>query len=492
MPAIDRLPLRRTQCHSLGPIDENESTTKGNQNILKNIFHDQYGLPAEWKPGGLWDKGLRLIYGDQKTWARLWNIKRNAAIEQDLPGYGQMRWMLPIPALFHLKMNFLKIIHQTHWEANPPPKIKKPATSYSDSEDSDAPTTSASGATRGFHESPSFLKNARDFWQRKDIGQNAKHNFFALEEFMIHNFQARIMAGLWMRLEQHTGKKILDDEGLDEVASKLDPAILDILINKISEDYLYKDPGGEQDAELQNHMRFLQMVEPYLMLKYGVKWGDVGLIQWAIDRMCIYFHGSNSKNYALLTLFWQHHTIAKDVASRELSRAILSNSLVNTTGRPDGWKEIDIFGEHHNGEMKDIFHDRRTSTFDFRNLFEYASLNSRFCKELKRDIRTFFGVRVNNTHTNKSAAMDVRTYAERLQESSMRPQVRSGIKSVSDLWQDGLAKLYQQIKKYNATLPTNRAETEEVLDAETALIDLAEELEGFYELDANNEYEDVD
>ena len=29
--------------------------------------------------GGLWDKGLRLIYGDQKTWARLWNLKRNAA-----------------------------------------------------------------------------------------------------------------------------------------------------------------------------------------------------------------------------------------------------------------------------------------------------------------------------------------------------------------------------------------------------------------------------
>ena len=170
------------------------------------------------------------------------------------------------------------------------------------------------------------------------------------------------------------------------------------------------------------------------MVKHGVKWGDVGLIQWAIDRMCIYFHGSNSKNYALLILFWQHHIIAKDVSSKELSRAVLSNSLVNITGRPDGWKEVDMFGKHHNNEIKAIYHNHRSSRFDFRNLFEYASLNSRFFKELKRDIRTFFGVRVNDKYTNKSVATDVLTYAERLQESSMRPQVRLGIKSVLDLW----------------------------------------------------------
>lgn len=65
----------------------------------------------------------------------------------------------------------------------------------------------------------------------------------------------------------------------------------------------------------------------------------------------------------------------------------------------------------------------------------------------------------------------------------IRPQVRSGIKSVPDIWQGGVARLYQQIKKYNATLSTNRAETEKVIEAETALIDLGEELDTFYESD---------
>ena len=89
------------------------------------------------------------------------------------------------------------------------------------------------------------------------------------------------------------------------------------------------------------------------------------------------------------------------------SKAILSNSLVNISGRPDSWKETDMFGEHHNNKMKEIFKDRRTSTFDFRNLFKYASLVSRFCKGLKRDVYRFFKVRINNRHTNKSAVMDV-------------------------------------------------------------------------------------
>ena len=90
------------------------------------------------------------------------------------------------------------------------------------------------------------------------------------------------------------------------------------------------------------------------------------------------------------------------------------NSLINTTGRPDGFKEIDLFGKYYNSEIKDIYHNRQTSIFDFRDLFEYTSLNSRFFKGLKRGIRAFFGVRVNSEYTNKSAAIDVLTYAERL------------------------------------------------------------------------------
>ena len=71
---------------------------------------------------------------------------------------------------------------------------------------------------------------------------------------------------------------ILNKKELDKIITKLKTAEFKILINKILKDYLYKDPNNEQDPELQNYIRFVQMVEPYLILKYKVKWGDVGLI----------------------------------------------------------------------------------------------------------------------------------------------------------------------------------------------------------------------
>ena len=71
---------------------------------------------------------------------------------------------------------------------------------------------------------------------------------------------------------------ILDKKELDKIVAKLKTTELKVLINKILKDYLYEDPNDEQDPELQNHIRFIQMVEPYLILKYGVKWGDVRLI----------------------------------------------------------------------------------------------------------------------------------------------------------------------------------------------------------------------
>ena len=62
---------------------------------------------------------------------------------------------------------------------------------------------------------------------------------------MIYNFQVRIIASLQIKLKQYIGKKILNNKKLDKVASKLNLTILNILINKISKDYLYKDLSSE-------------------------------------------------------------------------------------------------------------------------------------------------------------------------------------------------------------------------------------------------------
>jgi len=203
MPAIEKLPLRKTVSHSLRPIEVNESTTAGNLSILENIFQRQYRLERSSDTRG---RNIRLLYGDQKTWARLWSIK-NAAAEYTTPGYGQMRWMLPIPALFHLKMNHLKIIHATHYDANATPPVKGSKATAVDEARNEAQNEAGDEvgdeaeddmdndelSDHSIHEAipprsrnrkekagrskpryssnPSFLMHARDYWNRKIVGQ---------------------------------------------------------------------------------------------------------------------------------------------------------------------------------------------------------------------------------------------------------------------------------------------------------------------------------
>ena len=72
----------------------------------------------------------------------------------------------------------------------------------------------------------------------------------------------------------------------------------------------------------------------------------------------------------------------------------------------------------------------------------------------------------------------------------MRLQVRSGIKSVLNIWQDGFKRLHQQIRKYNATLSVHVKEIEAVHEAAEALDDLVDNKEEFYKPIIRNEHKD--
>ena len=101
MPRIDLLDPRRTKSYSLGAIPFNEGTIDGNYQVHKSIFVDQFGLDPEEH----FKNRLYLVYGDQKTAQLIRSVKieqRTAAMD-----YDRRDWLLPIPSLFHLRMNFL-------------------------------------------------------------------------------------------------------------------------------------------------------------------------------------------------------------------------------------------------------------------------------------------------------------------------------------------------------------------------------------------------
>ncbi|KAL1997457.1 hypothetical protein VTN49DRAFT_897 [Thermomyces lanuginosus] len=109
LPIIDRLPPKRTEFHPLGFMDIDESTNVGNIDILNDISRRQYRWGNEHDFG----RALHLFYGDQKTVARIRSVKLRRRESRD--PFDRFGWVLPVPALFHVKMLWVRMIHRHHF-----------------------------------------------------------------------------------------------------------------------------------------------------------------------------------------------------------------------------------------------------------------------------------------------------------------------------------------------------------------------------------------
>ncbi|KAI9772518.1 MAG: hypothetical protein M1840_000723 [Geoglossum simile] len=298
---------RITVHHPLNMIPHDESTNSSNLAVLDNIFRRQYR-----RDESSFVNRLSLVYGDQKTTQRIRTIKYRR--ERSMGPYDSLRWVLPIPALFHLKMNYLYMISRSHF---------------------------GSGGS-----DQSTLYHAINFWQRKKISREAS-DFFALEELVVHSYQARICA-IFRRLLDTLGLGN-DADTIGDIIQSLDSTAVTKLLHEVRQFIVANRYTG--DEELQNHIRFIELAEVYQLLKYAIKYGDIGLIRRAIDRCCIFFNGSGQHKYAFEMLYLQR-LLSTSAATPTLQRAILSNSLVNFEGLSDSWFETDRMIEFHNGDMK--------------------------------------------------------------------------------------------------------------------------------------------
>src|SRR5438045_5561431 len=187
----------------------------------------------------------------------------------------------------------------------------------------------------GLGSDQSTLYDAMNFWTRKKISKS-KADFYALEQLIIHSFQATICALLWCKLAQSG-----DFEDVAQMLAAHDAKAFLQLLDKIIDLYS-KDACSTDDLELRNHVLFLQHTQTYLLLKYSIKHAHLGLLHRAIDCSCVYFHGSGQSRYAYEMLYLQR-LISMCAATPELQHAMLANSLVNHRGKANSWYETERF-----------------------------------------------------------------------------------------------------------------------------------------------------
>ena len=417
IPQLDVLPVRTTEHWTLGPIMYDEGSTGGHYGVTDSIFRDQL------KPDlVVYSDGLVLAYGDQATAQLLRTIK--AEQQEASQDYDRCEWILPVAAIFHLRMNFLYMVQRSHMNA-------------------------------AAVDPPSSLFHNMNFWGRKQI-PSTKAPFHHLEELVLHRFDARVLGLLYTRLN-YGGAAIEDPTNVQMRLSTMSHSeflnlVEDIRLAAFSRQSRRPVKDSSIDIEFLNHIRFLQLVEIYKTLKHGVKYADIGLIKRVIGICCFLFEGSRQCRYALEMLHL-YRLIASSATTPELKLAILSNSLVNLRGKEDSWQEVDLFLEHLNLELKRQLWARKNSTFDVDLLFETTALNGPYCAKIRTVIESQFGEYTNARHQLKSAADDIHMLAYELSYRSIRKSSssRSSKFTAPDYLSDGIERFINEkrLQRFN-------------------------------------------
>jgi hypothetical protein len=141
-----------------------------------------------------------------------------------------------------------------------------------------------------------------------------------------------------------------------------------------------------------------------------------------IPRLCIYFHGGPTKNYAREMLYlWR--LVSTDACTPILRRAILTNGLVNRRGKPDSWMPVDLLVELLNLELKLIVYDRRNGTFGVDELFNDCVLLCDYATSLRKEFEIHLSSPSSGKHPPKDFKKDVRYLADLIfAEGSITPK----------------------------------------------------------------------
>jgi hypothetical protein len=278
MPIVDILPPTRTEHLTMGAILEEESSVSGNYNVIDNIFKQQMGL--EEKLDEHTNQRLFLIYGDQKTCGLIRSCKRQRAFETSST-YHQLKWALPAPGLWHLRLNYLQLVLSCFY------------------------------GSRKYFDQLSTLYPQINALNRHNIPKT-KAPFHHMEELILHSLDARIIAMLYTQIEEKCDPRSADSVGCYlsglstiEFQSVIDAVFEGLFAREVRAKYanICHDAADNEsipqlDMEFVNHVRFIQVVEPYVVLKHAIKHGDIGLLRKAIVQCCVVFHGTSTKNYA--------------------------------------------------------------------------------------------------------------------------------------------------------------------------------------------------
>ena len=423
MPTINLLDTHKTESYQLGPILENEGTIQGTAAAKNNIYQKQMGWGKEEEK----IKGcLFLGTGDAKSVRNMKSLQAERAHETREVDRHQN--MLPIPALFHLQMNFAYAIHKAHdgLKTNNPDAIK------------------TSKSTLLWHRSIAGIKGAH----------GDKPEYFTLRDLLVKSFRSRIIAAV-LEIENIPYHTQQISDALQGRLRKMSKEEFARLVEAVRTKFFTLEAQQSTEQEFRNHALFLGQMETFLTLNHAIKNGDIGLIERCVNRCIVYFHGATNWQYAAEWSYfkWLVNTSA---TSPILKKAIWSNMLVNLEGKRSTFYAVDLLIEHGNGALKEVLFKNRTSTFDLIDLFRREAILAGFHGSLRVTFENAFKIYITGRHPDKIYETEIFMIASELARDSIR-KVESQVSYLApDLLEDGWKKLGYggKLDEYNSKFPS--------------------------------------
>ncbi|KAL1711510.1 hypothetical protein EV715DRAFT_215226 [Schizophyllum commune] len=429
------LKLRKSTVHPLPSSGIDESTVSGGVEVVKDLLVNQLHFEKSWFEND-W---LMLVGGDQLTVDRL--RKAKLYLFKATSAFERFRWLVPFLQLWHLKWNWLKAIIRLHWQ---------------DAKDETGEEgEKASGGHHGLREDYDRLKRSGfnpktcDFYPADALVRDkfaamtidilriicdekssksvdrTKRPIEALDEFFAKGGpQADIQFDELHRWAREAYRRFFTGDAYNDAlggasqdhdTEQVDEEDVDVIMRDAPQEDLgaknaiKEDTVPEADSYLSNSILFLRSTAFYLELCAAIADGDMGRVLEVLKVLLFCFWGAGSTNYGNELFEMACNLLAE--FPQDLRDLILENYLVNPSGLPGHWHELDLLQEHINFWFKVLF-NAKTAAFDSHFLSFKVGLNIIGLGDLRSHIADSFNIKRSSfSHTSPSKVGDINILA---------------------------------------------------------------------------------
>ncbi|KAK7036588.1 hypothetical protein VNI00_011521 [Paramarasmius palmivorus] len=325
----DKIEVHQTEIYPLPAWNIDESTIEGNAQVVEEIF--KY-LGLRDRPD--FAQTVRILAGDQLSIARLRSLVNIRAGQEG--GFNGFRWGAWMPGLFHAKIADCHGFFNTHWG--------KPNTG---------------------NRNPGSLWFHNSILHRLPITITSLPTFRTCRDLIFVSLYARVLNCFLLvtkadSLDDYVKPTTTFQDLYADAAAVYDrytdtEKVSELRWERKCAVDAGKNPKEEKKGDMvfENAVLFLRDALITREFADAVKCGDSGRVVLVLKIWALSFRGNGRTKYAYEMLSIIHHLTR--VWPEGLRKIILNNWLLDPTGNPNSFVEVDLVQEHLNFWIKNFY-----------------------------------------------------------------------------------------------------------------------------------------